>query len=66
MFTMYLLFSKHKEQMFDTVIYRRVKECAMSEQEARKLISGLTREEKIALRELLIQIRKQRAEVKAG
>lgn len=38
----------------------------MSEQEARKLISGLTREEKIALRELLIQIRKQRAEVKAG
>ena len=66
MFTMYLLFSKHKEQMFDTVIYRRVKECAMSEQEARKLISGLTREEKIALRELLIQIRKQRAEMKAG
>lgn len=32
----------------------------MSEQEARKLISGLTREEKIALRELLIQLRENR------
>ena len=32
----------------------------MSEQEARKLISGLTREEKIALRELLIQLRANR------
>ena len=54
MFTMYLLFLKHTEQMFDTVIYRRVKECAMSEQEARKLISGLTREEKLLLTELLL------------
>ena len=34
----------------------------MSEQEARKLISGLTREEKIALRELLIQLRANREE----
>lgn len=33
----------------------------MSEQEARKLISGLTREEKLALRELLIQLRANRA-----
>lgn len=32
----------------------------MSEQEARKLISGLTREEKLALRELLIQLRANR------
>ena len=63
MFTMYLLFSKHKEQLFDTVIYRRVKECAMSEQEARKLISGLTREEKLALRELLIQLRANRKKI---
>ena len=35
----------------------------MSEQEARKLISGLTREEKIALRELLIQLRANRKKI---
>ena len=32
----------------------------MSEQEARKLISGLTREEKLLLTELLLELRKNR------
>lgn len=32
----------------------------MSEQEARKLISGLTREEKLLLTELLLELRKSR------
>lgn len=38
----------------------------MSEQEARKLISGLTREEKIALRELLIQLRANRKKIEGA
>lgn len=38
----------------------------MSEQEARKLISGLTREEKLALRELLIQLRANRKKIEGA
>ena len=38
----------------------------MSEQEARKLISGLTREEKLALRELLIQLRANKKKIESA